>query len=293
MAAGINIGITAGLENQNPQVSASGTIMHIITDAERAQFGITDGPLKQAVAAYFGQAPDDAFLHSPTPWGDLYATYGWPQVQTVLSVLNAQILGITSQPVIVGTQEFSNHSSVRGSFTVGVSQSVTDTVETNWSNTYGFEVGQSISYGINILGAQAEGETSFSFNASFGQGGSESSSTTMGNEQAVTVELDPGQSVIAQLSASKGSMQVQVQYQVSLTGVTAVNYGGTFKGHHFWALPINNVMQAANLQTTYQITETIEIGFFTNGKIELVDPSTKHVLETLDLTTQSADLVAA
>lgn len=274
MSAGINISISAGAEDQNPQVVASGTITHIIQDSERAIFGINDAQLKSAVNQYFGKAPDDAYVCSPTPWGDLYSSYNWPQVQTSLTAVSAQILENTSNPVIIASQTFTNNSQVNGVFSVGVSTEVTDSVETNWNNTYGFEVGQSISYGINILGNKAEGETSLSFNASFGQGGSQSTTVTMGNNQDVSVELSPGQSVIAQLSASKGTMTVQVTYEVSLSGVTAINYSKPYRNHHFWGLDINSVMNAANIANTYTITEIITIDYSTEGVIKLVDPVT-------------------
>src|SRR5271156_1054538 len=98
---GIEVSIKAGLTAATSSVSASGSVQHVITDTEVATFGLQDGNLKNAVGKYFGQNPNDAFLHSPTPWGDLYRTYNWPQVQTVLVVDSATITGITSQPVIV------------------------------------------------------------------------------------------------------------------------------------------------------------------------------------------------
>ena len=98
---GITISVKTGLDAQSSSVTASGSVQHIITDAERGTFGVNDGDLKNAVGKYFGQAPDDAFLRSDTPWGDLYRTYGWPQVQTVLVVQSATITGITSVPSVV------------------------------------------------------------------------------------------------------------------------------------------------------------------------------------------------
>ena len=86
---------------------------------------------EDAVNAYFGRSPNDAYLHSPTPWGDLYTTYNWPQVSMVLVVQSAKILGITSEPIIVKTQEFTNNSSVKGTFNVAISDTVEDTVSSN------------------------------------------------------------------------------------------------------------------------------------------------------------------
>lgn len=60
---GISISIVAGVDQAHSSVQASGSVQHVITDKERATFGITDGDLKNAVGKYFGKNPNDAYLH--------------------------------------------------------------------------------------------------------------------------------------------------------------------------------------------------------------------------------------
>ncbi|NCS36269.1 MAG: follicular epithelium yolk protein subunit [Microcystis aeruginosa G11-01] len=268
----ISVSINAGQDANSSSVTATGSIQHIINDTERTAFNIQDAALKSAVATYFGQAPNDAYVCSPTPWGDLYQTYGWPQIQTLFSVVSASILGVTSEPTIVASQIFQNSSSVPAEFNCGITQEVSVTTESNWSNSSTVEVGQTISYDISFLGAGAGGETSLSYSETWEQGGSESESVTLGSSSGVTVTLQPGQSVVSELTASKGKLTVQIVYQQTLSGVTAINYGNTYKGHHFWALNINAVMSAAGYPTTITTTETIEIDFYANSKIVLKDP---------------------
>lgn len=269
---GIEIRIKAGADAATSSVSASGSVQHIITDKERKTFGIEDSGLKNAVKEYFGKKPNDAYLHSPTPWDDLYKTYGWDEVQTILDVMSAKITGITSEPVIVATKKFVNSSTKKATFDASISDQVTNTTESNWSQTDTIEVGQKITYGISFLGAGGGGETSMSYSHSWGQGGSESKSITVGSSSGVSVELNPGESVEAVLTASRGVMKVRIVYTAYLVGDTAVNYNPTYKDHHFWALPITNVMGAASLSTTREFTEDIEIGYYSNAKIELRDP---------------------
>jgi len=276
--AGIKISVSAGTSKEASSVQASGSVQHIITDDERNTFGLQDADLKAAVNSYFGKAPNDAYLHSPTPWNDLYNTYGWPQVQTILQVQSAEIIEVTSTPAVVAQNAFKNNSNLPGTFTVGVSTSVTDTVENNWSSTYTFGVSQTISYGISFLGSGGGGETSFSFQAAFGEGGSRSTSVTVGSEQSVSVNLQPGESVDAVLTASKGKMKVRVTYKVSLTGNTAVNYNPTYKDHHFWCFDINQVLNAAGKATSFTITEDMEIGYFVNTQTVLENPTAKAAL---------------
>ena len=264
---GISVSIIAGSTAETSSIQASGSIVHTITESEQKIFGLSDSGLKSAVNSYFGKSPNDAYLHSPTPWGDLYKTYGWPQVQTRLDVISAKVIKITSEPVGLASREFTNNGLVPARFSADLSDSVTETTETSWSKTYGFEVGQTISYGVEFSGVNIGGETSMSYSEDFGVGGSESQEVSVSATSGVSFELQPKQSATVNLSASRGTLQVQITYKVSLTGDTAVNYNPTYKGHHFWALPINSVMEAASLQTSYEITETIDVGYYANGKI--------------------------
>jgi hypothetical protein len=273
--AGITVSIVAGTDEAHSSVNATGSTQHIITDKEVASFGIQDGALKNAIGKSFGKNPNDAYLHSPTPWNDLYKTYGWAEVQTVLVVQSAQLRGITSEPVVVATKSFTNQSSKKATFDASISDQVSNTTESNWSSTNSIEVGQKITYNVGFLGTGGGGETSMTYNHTWGQGGSESKSVTVGSTSGVSVELDPGESIEAQLTASRGVMKVRITYRAYLAGNTAINYNPTFKDHHFWALDIGGVMQAGGINNSIQFTEDIEIGYFSNAKIELRDTKGK------------------
>lgn len=54
---GIEIHVITGLDGQSASVRASGSVQHIITDAERNTFGINDAALKNAVAGISGKRP--------------------------------------------------------------------------------------------------------------------------------------------------------------------------------------------------------------------------------------------
>lgn len=269
--AGVEISIRAGRSVEESSVSASGSEQHIISDHERSTFGIENAALKAAVAKYFGKPPNDAFLHSPTPWKDLYKTYSWPQVQTILNIQSATITGITSEPVIVATKTLKNSSSKKGTFSAGISDQVTNTASSTWSNSNTVEIGQKFTYKVEFLGAGGGGETSISYSHTWGESKTETKSVTVGSTQGVSVELDPGESVQVQLTASRGVMKVRVVYLASLTGSTAVNYNPTFKGHHFFSLSLPGVMQTSGLAATKQIVEDIEIGYFSNAKVEMLN----------------------
>jgi hypothetical protein len=127
----IQINVNAGLDAATSSVQASGNVIHVISDLERGTFNINDANLKKLVEKYFGKSPNDAYVRSDTPWGDLYKTYNWPQVQVNLVVQSASILGITSEPQIINSQKFSNNSSVKGNFNVSITQQVNNTSQSS------------------------------------------------------------------------------------------------------------------------------------------------------------------
>lgn len=269
---GIQVQIVAGTDKQSSSVVATGSVQHIITNEEVTTFGIGDNQLKNAVDKYFGKKPNDAYLHSPTPWNDLYKTYNWPQVKTILVVESAEILEVTSEPSIVASRTFTNNSSVEGTFNAGISEQITNTVTNNWSTGGTLSIGQDFEYGVSFLGIGAKGKTSMSYSQSWEVGGTHSQQISVGSESGVSVKLKPGESVESVLSASRGVMKVRITYKAYLIGNTAINYNPTFKGHHFWSLGIDAVMRSGGISNVKQYTEDIEIGYYSDAKVELMDP---------------------
>jgi hypothetical protein len=272
--------IVVGKDVASSSITATGETFHVITDLERKTFDIEDARLKQAVATYFGKAPNDAFVRSPTPWDDLYKTYNWEQVTLHLRVADAQITGITSNPVIVKTQTFKNNSSKTATFDCSISDDVSDTMEANWSTTLGISVTQSITYGGTFVG----GSTDLTFSADFQQGGSNAHTVTVGQTAGVMVDLEPGEAVKATLRADEGKLQARVTYDAYLSGVAAVNYNPTYRDHHFWALGVSGVLPAAGLPTVRKMVVDIEVGFFANGEIVLEDDKGRRVALPADMT---------
>ena len=136
------------------------------------------------------------------------------------------------------------------------------------------EFSQSVEYSLEFEGlGSVGGSTTWSFGMSFGVGGSQSESITVGSDQGVTVDLDPGESVQAQLTISNGVLKARILYDVYLTGSAAINYNPTYKDHHFWALDIGSIMQAGGIPNHRQITQDITVGYYSNAQVVLSDAS--------------------
>ena len=274
---GIDIIIVAGKNEAASSVEVSGSMQHVITDQERDSFSLDASQLKDAVAVYFGKKPNDAYLHSPTPWHDLYKRYDWDQVRTVMVAESGEIISLTSEQVIVKTTEFTNESSVPVDYEVQIHDSVNDTVSTNWNAGAEFSFEQGVKYGAKILG----GETSLSFTKSWGKGGEQSKSITVGGSSGAKVPLEPGQGVVVSLSATRGVLKIRIRYNAYLIGSTAVNYNPTYEGHHFWALPICGVMQSVGITNSISSTEDIKVSYYSSSKVVVHDKETGTLLHSV------------
>ncbi|MEU3022044.1 hypothetical protein ABZ644_05070 [Nocardiopsis alba] len=195
--SGIRVSIDAGSDSSSSKIAVSGYDEHVITDKERGTYDIGDASLKRAIGANRGRQPNDAFVKSPTPWGDLYKSYGWREVHTYTTPSQAYVTGIQSEPVIVATKTLTNNSSIPAEFDAGISEQVTNTVSNTWSSTHSIEVSQEFNYDVKFLGSGGGGSTSFSYTHQWGQEKTEEKSTTVGTTSGVKVTLNPGQSVVA------------------------------------------------------------------------------------------------
>lgn len=272
-----NDGFQLDIDAEKMTVKASGTDTHIITDGEKKSFGITDQPLKQAIKNYFGKAPNDAYLHSKTPWGDLYASYHWPQVQTTVKAIRATMTHTAAEPQILTTGEVVNSTDRNGTVRVDLKQTVSNTQTHTWSHSDAITLSQNVSYNIGA----AKGTSGISYTHQWGESKTNSQTVTVESDLGVTLELKPGDDFITELIATKSTLEVTVHYLASLSGDTAVNYNPTYKDHHFHAFAITNVMAKANLPSTKEITETITICNYSNAKIQLKEKKTGIVRHTL------------
>lgn len=248
-------------------VDVAGADVAVVQDGDRAAFRLADAQLKDAVRAYHGATPTDAYLTSPTPWGDLYKKYGWSEVRRTLVPVSARVLDVSSTPTVVARREFLNTGPVDATFDAGISETVETTYESSWSTSSTLTVGQEITYSVDVEVAEVGGSTSVSWASTYGKEVRDSKTSSVGSSSSVSVKLAPGQGVLAELTATRGVMRVRVQYAASLDGSVACNYAATHKGHHFWRYDVNAVLAAGRLPRRVESTEEIRIGFYSNARV--------------------------
>lgn len=279
-------GFQFDIDVPNNVVKASGTDTHIITKDEAEAFGISDHPLKQAIDKYFGKAPNAAYLHSKTPWGDLYSKYHWPQVEVTVKVLSATISHSAPETEVLDSCDYTNDTDNDGTVQVILKKQVTDSESHTWSQSNSVSVSQSVSYNI----CAAKGTTTISGTHQWGESKTNTTNVTMGTDHGMTVDIKPHQTLVANLMASKSDITITVRYLATISGDTAVNYNPTYKGpgqdkaHHFYGLSITNVMNAAKLPTTKEIIETFKVCTYSDAHIKVKDGKTGAVLHTLPAT---------
>ncbi|CAH0598768.1 unnamed protein product [Chrysodeixis includens] len=282
--AKIEVDITASDDEAQRQVHVSGSNVDIISDLEIDTFQLSDANLKSAVRSYFGSQPDDVFVKSPTPWGDLYITNGWKQVNRVLKPVKASILSVVSKPKLVMTHEFNNTSSQNATFEARMRQEVENTIASSWERRGEIAASNYIKYGLDMKAMSVAGQATISYVSQWGANVMKSQTVSVGSETAITVNLEPNQKVTAQLYATRVSMTVQIDYEASLLGSVAVNFADGYKGHHFWSFDINKVLTAGGIVPSVPSSEVIDIGFYAESKVVIVDALTNEVLYTLPLT---------
>lgn len=250
----------------NGTAEASGTVIRVITDQEASAFRMSDASLKQAVGNYFGKIPNYAYLNSVTPGGDLYNTFNWPEVKTTLQAAGARIFRSTPEPVIIQTATYVNNENAPSVQHIKIYDIVSNTQEHIWSNDDDFRISQNVRYNFVI-----PGQPPLSYICPWGQNHGKNQQVPVGSEEGVDVTLAPGESVVAQLTAIRGTATVTVTYHASLRGVVALKYSPAYKNQNFWALDIAKVMETANLPLGKDITETINLTYYEDAKVEIRD----------------------
>ncbi|XP_063543347.1 spherulin-2A-like [Cydia strobilella] len=282
--ARLSINVDVATRESDVNVILLGEDDRVIDDDETREFRLTDSPLKNACSRYYGPWPTDAYLHSPTPWGDLYQTYGWTQVHRKLKPVKASILGIHSEPAIIATRRFTNNATKTAQYKAELSQSVSNTISNSWNLQHTIHVGQEISAEFVIPIGKIGGKTTLSYDHQWGKSGGTSNTVTVAASSGVTIPVEPGDTVEAIMTASQGTMEIEVVYEASLHGDVALNYDGGWNGHYFWKYDVNAVMAAGGLLRTLQVTEILKVGFYTDVEIVLYEKSGNKRVLMADIT---------
>lgn len=262
------ININTGSDKNTPSVTGEGSITELLPMDERKTWTLEGNPFNDLIHDFAGRYPTDNYIGSPTPWGDLYKTYGWHPVQRHLKVVDVNILEHITKPEIISTAIFKNESKIKGEFNAGISKDITNTVSLKKSSNHTLSIGRTISAGFKI-GIEFSADLNMQYSYNWGEEKTETTTTKLGTNAGIKVDLEPGQAVKSVLMANAGYLLVRVEFEASLSGDIATNYATPLNGHHFLAFSVNDVRRKSKLPDTIKIVQDIEVRFYTDATIEL------------------------
>ncbi|XP_068624357.1 spherulin-2A-like [Battus philenor] len=255
-------------------IEFTGTDKNVLSETERKTFDLDEDTLMMNTLKFFGKRPDNVYIRSPTPFGDLYKTYNWEEVVRTLTPMQGRVLNITSETITVASQNFENNDSKPKTFNLGLTKHLENTVSSLWTKDGDLTVNNGINYSIRL------GNATISYTSLWGLNTEKSTTMLMGSNDMQLILL-PGQKVTTELLATKFTITLEMEYTATIAGTVAVNYKDSFKDHHFWALDVDEMMSDSGMASTAKSKETIDIVFHMNPDIVVFDTMTREPMTDL------------
>ncbi|XP_063622978.1 spherulin-2A-like [Cydia splendana] len=255
----IIVNIKAAAKNES-SVTIAGTDRNIISDIEMISFDITTSNLKAAVRAYSGGSPNDVFVKRPTPWGNLYERFNWTEVTRVTNVKRAKIINIATEVVTLSKYNCINQSNST-EIVCDVKADVNNYVSNNFT---GKRMSINAEYNIDLVCLNRKlmlrlGVNNFTEDA-------------MNLQIKEKISLEPTQSAVYVLNATKVNIDVLVDYESSVFGDVAANFYPRYKGHHFWVYNVRELIKTIGSMSAVQNnTDIITMEYFINAFAYAID----------------------
>ena len=208
----------------------------------------------------------------PSKLRGTFAKYRWQPATLTNRAQSARILKVTSNPVIVGRAPARNHSDVKGTASYEISDTVSDSIERESHWDVSSTVTQTVEYkvGGDAVGGSVGGSTSLSFTGGYGESTGNTHSVELGSKGSGSVELEPGEEVIVELTATRGQIEAQVDYLQTLTGGVFYHYGKRVDGHYLWYAPLSKLYSQQELRQVH--TEVLKVHMYSNMEIVFNNP---------------------
>ena len=226
---GIQISLIMRDDLESSTVKVNGFDLLSMTDAIAQQFGIVTAeqgahwPLWDVARTKYGRYPD--WFHACDGAGKV----GWKEferrkldgVRAQKKAVAARILGVQTTPAAQVSRRRKNDSAKHEAvYTVTLSDEVSAENSRTTSNEW--SVGNESKVGVEIGGELSQVKTTVETTVSFGYVRGEErtrgSSTTKAVEDSLEVTLGPGEEALCSLSASRGIVNVEVDYDITLMG---------------------------------------------------------------------------
>ena len=282
---GVRIALTLRDTLEQSDVEVSGFDLLHLTKARARQFKI---PVAErgywpegwgACARIFGRPPD--WWHATDikgEWGEYAAERDRgkdvQEVRLQKRPVSARIVTIESHPAAQVTRKRRNTSDHRGTFQVELEDSVSVDFSRTASNEWA--VGSETTVGVEIGGELAQAKTKVEQTISFGYTRGEETTRAKGEAisvaDSIEVELGPGEEAIASLSASRGAIIVDVDYDCALVGQGMFSFNKRHhNGHRDWFVDIIQVLNELGYSNNIRVIERMSLGFVSDGVATLAN----------------------
>jgi len=182
---------------------------------------------------------------------------------------------VAFKPAIVDHVVWDNSgSSWPRTFTASVNTSVTESVTSTWSEAYTRGVSATVSVKVTEAGAEAGASTTVSLSDTVSKGGTASTTVNVGSTGEISGEVPAGRCQVAALTASRGILSVDVEYDATPTG----NCMGVWTHHHsghvehnFQPANISGVLQWAGLPRSNTAKQTVQVDFYADANLAVHD----------------------
>lgn len=251
-------------------ITTKGSSQKVITPKDIGAFQLTTSILKKGVYKLTGEQKRQSthvFIRSPTPWHDLYTTYGWKQVNTVVKPIKTTIINIKKETDVILNQKAVYGGPEPSEHKVTLPTKVENNVTIYWNkDTKPFK--GDIEYNINFDGIG--NTTKFKMNSTWNTNLLERNVGVV-SPSVVELRLEPQQNSSVTLTATKVSVNLEVEFIAILDGTVVANFEEAINGHHFFAYDVGSVAQAANFSDTIATKVNIGIEFYTDSKVSVDD----------------------
>uniref|UniRef100_A0A2H1W3I6 SFRICE_010883 n=1 Tax=Spodoptera frugiperda TaxID=7108 RepID=A0A2H1W3I6_SPOFR len=133
----IEVDITVKSNGTDVTVNASysGSDDRLVTDEHLKLFDVTKAKLDKGMRVELGKVPDDIFIRNPTPYGDLFTKFDWEQMKRKLTIVNAKIIDIVNQDIVLDTHEHINNTTNIVTAKRSMYKVMDNSISSTWSKT--------------------------------------------------------------------------------------------------------------------------------------------------------------
>ena len=229
---------------RNEVIGASGSASHISTDQELTAFGISLETWRSTLKRFrVKEKPRAAFYRDPTPYGYLFAKNRKNPTKTNLKFVNARIIEQNSELGLASSIECHNSRANESMpCEIDFTKSVTNSITSSWNaNFAGNELTHNIGFDLELklpfandpskkISSEITTNYKLAKSFEFGRYGRHEEKVNLGTAPKLTINAAPNQTLVANLTAIKSTMRIEIEYEASLEGETVINFKPKSKG---------------------------------------------------------------